>query len=114
MRAALSHVLRSCAGSAGVGVGVGGGRCSCSFSSFSSTGVLALRRPESAAFYTGGVPAAGGWRPGLAMRVPPRRGLATMRMNRQIRAPMVRVVDMSGDELGVLSRDDALAAAKGG
>ncbi len=46
------------------------------------------------------------------MQTIPRRGLA-MRMNDQIRATTVRVVDMSGDDLGVLSREDALAAAKG-
>lgn len=108
MSAALSRVLR------GYGVSVSGGRCcsSCRISSFSSAGLVVLRRPTAAEFYAGGIPAAGGWRPGLTMRAAPCRGLA-MRMNLQIRAPMVRVVDISGDELGVLSREDALAAAEG-
>ena len=107
MSAALFRVLRGCT------VGVSGGRrCSCSFNLKSSgPGLLALRRPTTAAFY-GGAPVAGWQRSGVAMQMPLRRGLA-MRMNDEIRATTVRVVDMSGDDLGVLSREDALAAAEG-
>lgn len=51
------------------------------------------------------------WLGGSAHAVP-RRGLA-MRVNRDIKAAMVRVVGLDGAELGVLSREDALAEARG-
>ena len=48
------------------------------------------------------------------MQPAPRRSLSlSLRVNSEISASLVRVVDMSGNELGVLRLADALAEARG-
>ena len=73
--------------------------------------MVGLRRPASPAIFCAGVSAA---RPRAGVQTIARRSLSlSLRVNTEIKAPMVRVVDMSGDELGVLSLEDALDEARG-
>jgi hypothetical protein len=108
----MSFALRLAACRAPRAGQVGGGSRLSSSSSTGGLHLLGLRRPASPAISCAGASAV---RPRAAAVQPaPRRSLSlSLRVNSEISASLVRVVDMSGNELGVLRLADALAEARG-